>query len=138
MPSRRAFPTRASAGLAAAPRRPSLASAAAARGPRKSALNGPVGLQLWSLRDFGPKDVPGTLAKASAMGFRDVESAGLWGHTLPDFRAALDKAGLKCRSSHMDLGRLTSDLPGALAEAKGLGAAHVICPWIPHEKGFTR
>ncbi len=137
MQSRRSFLTTVAAGIGAAALRPSFALAAG-RGPIKSALNGPVGLQLWSVREYGAKDVPGTLAKVSAMGFRDIESAGLWRHTLPDFRAALDTAGLKCRSSHFGLDRLTADLAGALAEARGLGAAHVICPWIPHEKGFTR
>ena len=34
--------------------------------------------------------------------------------------------------------RLRDDLPGALAEAKALGANWVVCPWIPHGKKFTR
>ena len=53
-------------------------------------------------------------------------------------RAALDAAGLRCRSAHIGYDRLRDDLPGAFAEAKGLGAAWVVCPWIPHEKVFTR
>ena len=28
--------------------------------------------------------------------------------------------------------------PGAFAEAKALGATWVVCPWIPHDKEFTR
>ena len=44
----------------------------------KTALNGPVGLQMWSLREYLPKDLAGTLKKVRAMGFRDVEGAGLW------------------------------------------------------------
>ena len=48
----------------------------------KTVLNGPVGLQMWSLREYLPKDLPGTLAKVRAMGFRDVEGAGLWKHTV--------------------------------------------------------
>jgi sugar phosphate isomerase/epimerase len=101
-------------------------------------LNGPVGLQLWSLREYLPKDLPGTLAKIRALGFREVEGAGLWGKTVPELRAALDAAGLRCQSAHMQFERLRDDLPGALAEAKALGARTVVCPWIPHEKTFTR
>jgi len=114
------------------------ASAAADKAEIKTALNGPVGLQLWSLRVQLPKDLPGTLAKVRAFGFREVESAGLWGQTVAGLRAALDQAGLRCTSSHMQFERLRDDLGGALAEAKALGAGIVVCPWIPHGKEFTR
>lgn len=101
-------------------------------------LNGPVGLQMWSLREYLPKDLPGTLAKVRAMGFREVEGAGLWKHTVTELKAALDTAGLRCQSAHMDFERLRDDPPGAFAEAKALGASRVVCPWIPHDKEFTR
>jgi sugar phosphate isomerase/epimerase len=136
MPSRRAFLDTVAAGLcaSAAP-----AWAWADEPPEiKTALNGPVGLQLWSLRAYLPKDVPGTLAKVRALGFREVEGAGLWGQTAAGLRAALDRAGLRCQSAHMDLDRLRNDLSGAFAEAKALGATWVVCPWIPHDKKFTR
>ena len=101
-------------------------------------LNGPVGLQMWSLREYFPKDLAGTLAKVRAMGFREVEGAGLWKHTASALRAALDTAGLRCRSAHMPFERLRDDAPGAFAEAKALGASWVVCPWIPHDKEFSR
>lgn len=104
----------------------------------KTALNGPVGLQLWSLRDYLPKDLRGTLVKVRAMGFREVEDAGLWGHTVAELRAALDAAGLRCQSAHMGFERLRDDLPGALVEVKALGASWAVCPWIPHGTAFTR
>jgi sugar phosphate isomerase/epimerase len=104
----------------------------------KTTLNGPVGLQLWSLREYLPKDLPGVLTKVRAMGFREVEGAGLWKHTAPEMRAALDAAGLRCQSAHMGFERLRDDLKGAFAEVKAVGATWVVCPWIPHEKAFTR
>ena len=104
----------------------------------KTALNGPVGLQMWSLREYLPKDLAGTLKKVRAMGFRDVEGAGLWKHTAGELRAALDSAGLRCQSAHVQFERLRDDAPGAFAEAKALGARWVVCPWIPHDKVFTR
>ena len=137
MRSRRDFLETVMAGLGAAALRPAPAQSAE-RPEIKTALGGLVGLQLWSLREYGPKDVAGTLAKVRGMGFRHVESAGLWGKSLAEFRAALDKAGLNCQSAHMSLERLRDDLSGALAEAKGLGATDVVCPWIPHDKAFTR
>lgn len=137
MSSRREFLSTIAAGLTASALRPERARAEPLE--IASPLNGAIGLQLWSLREYLPKDLPGTLAKVREMGFREVESAGLWGKTLPEFRAALDAAGLRCRSSHMGFERLRDDMAGALAEAKALGAAGVVCPWIPHKQNaFTR
>jgi sugar phosphate isomerase/epimerase len=103
-----------------------------------TALNAPVGLQLWSLREYLPKDLPGTLAKVRELGFREVEGAGLWGQTAARLRAALDAAELRCRSAHMGFERLRDDPSGAFAEVKTLGAEWIVCPWIPHDKSFTR
>jgi sugar phosphate isomerase/epimerase len=104
----------------------------------KTTLNGPVGLQMWSLREYLPKDLAGTLARVRAMGFREVEGAGLWKHTAADLRAALDKNGLRCQSAHMPFERLRDDPASALAEARALGATWVVGPWIAHDKEFTR
>ena len=131
MPSRRRFLAVLGASIA------TNAWAAQAR-EIKTALNGHLGLQLWSLREYLPKDLRGTLTKVRAMGFREVEGAGLWGHSVSELRAALDAAGLRCRSAHMGFERLRDDLNGALAESKAVGATWVVCPWIPHEKVFTR
>jgi sugar phosphate isomerase/epimerase len=136
MRSRRDFLGTLAGGLGA-----SVLPVSALAGPRaeiKTALNAPLGLQLWSLRDHLPKDLAGTLARIHGFGFRNVEGAGLWGHSVEELRAALDTAGLRCTSAHMSFERLRDDLPGALAEAKALGASHVACPWLPHGKTFTR
>jgi sugar phosphate isomerase/epimerase len=134
MHSRREFLTTLAAGLTL----PRLADQAA-DAPHKTALNGPVGLQLWSLREYLPKDLGGTLVKVREMGFREVEGAGLWKHTVADVRAALDAAGLRCQSAHMSFERLRDDMSGAFAEVKAVGATWVVCPWIPHTgDAFTR
>jgi sugar phosphate isomerase/epimerase len=106
------------------------ARAAAQRPAIVSPLNGPIGLQLWSLREHLPKDLSGTLATIRGMGFREVEGAGLWKRTAADLRQALDAAGLRCQSAHMGLDRLRDDLPAALAEARTMGATWIVCPWI--------
>lgn len=135
MQSRRTFLTTVAAGLSVSA---VAARWAASQDEIKTALNGPVGLQLWSLREYLPKDLRGVLAKVRAMGFREVEGAGLWDHTAAEMRAALDAAGLRCQSAHMGFERLRDDMSGAFAEAKAVGAAWVVCPWIPHDKTFTR
>ena len=127
MPTRREFLTTATAAMLTA-----ATPLVRARSQReiKTALGGVIGLQLWSLRTYLPKDLGGTLAQIRAMGFRDVEGAGLWGKTAPELRSALNAAGLRCQSAHMGYERLQKDLEGALAEAKAIGATWVVCPWI--------
>lgn len=137
MRSRRDFLLAVAAGSGVAALRPAWAWAAD-RSEIKSPLNGPIGLQLWSLREYLPQDLPGTLAKIKAFGFREVEGAGLWKHTAAELRAALDAAGLHCGSAHIGFERLRDDAAGAFAEAKALGASAVVCPWIPHGQSFTR
>jgi sugar phosphate isomerase/epimerase len=134
MQSRRDFLNLVAAGLGTA----LVPAALRAQDEIKTSLKGPLGLQLWSLREYLPKDLPGTLAKVRAMGFREVEGAGLWKHSVAELRAALDSAGLRCQSAHMPFERLRDDSSGAFAEAKALGASWVVCPWIPHDKDFTR
>jgi sugar phosphate isomerase/epimerase len=137
MPSRREFLNTMAAGLTASALAQRLALAAT--GPSiKSPVNGPIGVQLWTFREYLPKDLAGTLAKVRGMGFTDVEGAGLWKHTAAELRAALDAAGLRCTSAHMGLERLRDDLASALAEARALGAGTVVCPWISHKDAFTR
>jgi sugar phosphate isomerase/epimerase len=131
MTSRRDFLATITAGLGATVVAP--VRAAFAQDDIKTALNGTVGLQLWSLRADLPKDLAGTLAKVRALGFREVEGAGLWKHTAAELRAALDTAGLRCQSAHMTFERLHDNAAAAFAEVKALGAEWVVCPWIPHD-----
>jgi sugar phosphate isomerase/epimerase len=110
--------------------RPAISSAAA--DDIHTALNGPVGLQLWSVRKALSKDFNGTLAKVRAMGFEEVEAAGLYDRTALKFRAALDKAGLRCQSAHLGYEQFRERPAEAFTEIKPLGLTWVVCPWIPH------
>ena len=137
MTSRREFLITTAAGLGAAALRP--AFAAELPPVVKTVLRAPVGLQLYSLRDAFKKDgVPATLAVVRSLGIREVESAGLYNMPVAQVKAAFDKADLVCRASHMGMERLRDDMAGAFAEARGLGASWVVCPWIAHEKPFTK
>jgi sugar phosphate isomerase/epimerase len=149
MSSRRRFLGTLASGLGVAALRPCFTSAASA--PEvKSPLGGPIGLQLYSLRDYlyvadkerkvTPKDVPGTLARLRSLGVREVESAGTAGLSTEAFRAELDKADLVCRAAHIGFERVRDDTAGAVKEAKTLGAKNVVVAWIPHDgkAGFKR
>jgi sugar phosphate isomerase/epimerase len=142
MPSRRQVLITMAAGLTA----PAVASVRAlaarsqqaSRGEITTALNGTVGLQLWSLRKQLPTALRPTLVAIHDMGFRTVEGAGLWKHSAGELREALDGAGLKCLSAHVPLERLRDDRAKAFAEAKAVGATWIVCPWIANkDNGFT-
>ena len=96
---------------------------------------GPLGVQLYSFRGAFRTDVPGTLARVRALGFREVELAGTYGMSAAHFRQALDAAGLRATSMHVGYERLRDSLPAVLAEAKVLGASWVGTAWIPHPSG---
>src|SRR6185295_2479759 len=65
-------------------------------------FKGPLAVQLWSFRNDFMNDVPGTLKRVHDLGFREVELAGYYGLTAKQFRAELDKAGLKAISMHIE------------------------------------
>ena len=58
------------------------------------------GIQLYTVDAELKTDVDGTLNLIRKIGYREVEGAGFAGLTAKRFRAALDKAGLKCNSTH--------------------------------------
>jgi sugar phosphate isomerase/epimerase len=94
--SRRAFLnngclTAASLAITASLSRPVMARSLASR----------PGIQLYTVGKELAQDMPGTLSKLAAIGYRSVESAGMGGKTAAEFRKALDDAGLKCPSSHL-------------------------------------
>ena len=98
-------------------------------------FQGPLGVQLYSFRDAFKTDVPGTLARVKALGFKEVELAGTYGMTAHQFRQALDSVGLSATSMHVGYEQFRDSLESALAAAKALGPKWVGTAWIPHPDG---
>jgi len=96
-----------------------------------------IGLQLYTVRDLMKADVPGTLAKVAAIGYKEVEFAGYFGHTPAQIRDLLKRNGLSSSSSHLPFDSLESGWPKALADAKAIGNEWVTIPWLPEEKRRT-
>ena len=99
-------------------------------------FKGPVGLQLYSLRDQFKKDVPGTLDQVKAFGIKYVETAGTYGVAPDKFRQMLDERGLKAVSGHFSYEKCRDQIEDVAAEAKILGLEYVGCAWIPHKDPF--
>jgi sugar phosphate isomerase/epimerase len=86
----------------------------------------PLGLQLYALGDISAT-LDAALGRLASIGYRTVELAGHYGRTPTELRQALDKAGLKCTSSHVMLGP-NHDFAKLAAEARVIGFDRVITP----------
>lgn len=99
-------------------------------------FKGPIGLQLYSLREQFKKDVPGTLDTVKKFGIKYVELAGTYGLTPEQFRTQLDARGLQAVSGHFDYERFRDDPEGVARDAKTLGMKYAGCAWIAHNGDF--
>jgi sugar phosphate isomerase/epimerase len=93
----------------------------------------PIGIQLYTVSEPLEKDAAGTLKTLHTIGYREVETAGTAKVAAKEFRKLLDDAGLKCPSTHLQIGGDTPDdkLSEQLDEANLLGAHYVVCSFLP-------
>ena len=117
-----------------------LAAAACVGGERLMAapLRLPIGLQLYSVRNLLPKDFEGTLHQLAAAGYKEVEAAGYFDKTAADFGNALNKAGLKCVSTHHQLTQLKTQFDQLIQYGQALGLEYIICSWAGVHRDPTR
>jgi len=87
----------------------------------------PLGLQLYSVRDLLPKDYEGTLHQLAALGYREVEAAGFFGHSPSEVKLAMDRAGLHCVSAHYSLKDLLPKVDETIEFGKDLGLNYIVC-----------
>lgn len=87
----------------------------------------PLGLQLYSVREQLQKDYLGTLKQLAALGYKEVEAAGFYGHSVGDVRAAMQAAGLSLVSAHYSFNDLSKSFDETLAFCKALGLGYLIC-----------
>jgi sugar phosphate isomerase/epimerase len=91
-----------------------------------------ISIQLFTLRDQLAIDLEGTLAALRAIGYTRVEHAGFVGRTVEEFKAALDAAGLRATSGHVQIPQPFD--PAAwrvsLADANVLGSRYIVHPFF--------
>lgn len=90
----------------------------------------PVGLELYTVRTLMKTDVPGTLSKVAAIGYREVEFAGYFDKSPKDLRAMLDNDGLKAPACHVSYDVVQSHWQEAIDAGHILGHKYIVCPWI--------
>lgn len=98
----------------------------------------PIGLQLYSVRNLLPKDFDGTLHQLAAAGYKEVEAAGYFDKTAADFGNALQKAGLRCVSTHHQLVQLKTQFDQLIEYGQALGLEYIICSWAGVHRDPTR
>jgi len=96
-----------------------------------------VGLQLYTVRDLMKADLPGTLAKVAAIGYKEVEFAGYFGRTPAQIRDLLRRDGLTSPSTHLPFDSLDTTWQKQLDDAKAVGHHWVTIAFIPEEKRRT-
>lgn len=90
----------------------------------------PVGLQVYSVRDYASKDLEGTMKKLKEIGYDYVEPAGLYGYTAEEYRAVLDKYGLTAICAHVPYAEMIADLDKVIADYTTLGVKYIAIPYL--------
>ncbi|HTJ29410.1 MAG TPA: TIM barrel protein [Acidobacteriaceae bacterium] len=99
-------------------------TAALPRHMKASPMGLPVGIQLYTVSKPLNDDPAGTLKQLYAIGYREVESAGMAKVSTKELRKMIDDAGLKCPSAHLPLTK--EDLGPAFEEAHIFGAHYAV------------
>jgi len=86
----------------------------------------PIGLQLYTLRDELEKDVPGTLKKMAAIGYKEAEIYDLYGMPPAKFAKLLKDNGLTAPSGHYMVKDIKTHWEESIAEAKALGLKYMV------------
>jgi sugar phosphate isomerase/epimerase len=99
-------------------------------------FKGPIGLQLYSLRDQFGRNVPATLETVRGFGIKYVELAGTYNQTPAQFKAALAAAHLMPISGHFPYESYRDHVDDVIRDAKALGLKYAGVAWIPHTDPF--
>jgi sugar phosphate isomerase/epimerase len=97
----------------------------------------PIGLQLYTLREQLPKDVPGTLKKVAEIGYKEVEIYDLYGKTAKEFAQLLKDNGLTPPSGHYETKHLKENWQKSIDDAKELGLKYMVHAILDHRERTT-
>lgn len=91
-----------------------------------------ISVQLYTLRDQLAIDLDGTLAALREIGYTRVEHAGFVGRTAAQFKAALDKAGLRATSGHSGIPQPfdAAAWQATLNDARVIGQRYIVHPFF--------
>ena len=90
----------------------------------------PVGVQVYSVRDFAEKDFYGTLKQIKEMGYDGVEFAGLYGHAPSEVRGWLEELGLVPVSAHVSIDEMLADPDKLFGDYALIGCKYIAVPYL--------
>lgn len=99
--------------------------------------NIPIALQLYTVRDETAKDFVGTLKQVAALGYQNVELAGMGNLSARQLKFILDDLGVRVIASHIPLQRLDNELEQVFEENRILDNRYLVMPWLPEEARKT-
>src|SRR5918995_1050873 len=98
------------------------------------ALENPVAVQLYTVREAARDDFPGTLRRLAEGGARAVEFAGYGGMPIPELRALLDELDMRVAGAHVPLPARGGPPEATLADIIALGGEYAVVPFVPEER----
>jgi hypothetical protein len=98
-------------------------------------FKGPLGLQLYSLRETFKKDPTAALDQAKTLGFQYAEIYAAIPLDPEKTKAELAARGITPIGTHFSYEALKKDLPAAVKAAQQLGLKYAGVAWIPHQIG---
>ena len=99
------------------------------------AENVKIGIQMYTLREFGDKDLPGTLEGVKRLGYDAVEFAGYNGLAADELKRLCNELGLAIISTHYSLDNFENSIEDAVAYHKALGLPFLAIPWMAADRG---
>lgn len=94
-----------------------------------------VGLQLYTLREMMAVSVPAVLKLVSAVGYKELEFAGYFGHSPKEIRKIVDGEGLSAPSTHIRLDTFRNDgINQVIDTAMEVGHKYVVIPYLSEEQ----
>ncbi|MDA3924331.1 MAG: sugar phosphate isomerase/epimerase [Kiritimatiellae bacterium] len=94
-----------------------------------------VGVQMYSIREYCKKDLPGAFAGIKKIGYAGVEFAGYYGKSAKELRKMIDDNGLVACGTHTGIATLAPDkIQETIAFNKILGNKYLMVPHIGRPK----
>lgn len=95
------------------------------------------GAQLYTVRAEMERDAFATLRRVAAIGYDEVEFAGLFGNDPAELCREVRNLGMSIAASHVDWRKLRDDPGAVIAQTKALCSPVMVLAWLPPEERRT-
>jgi sugar phosphate isomerase/epimerase len=103
-----------------------------------SPLGLPIGVQLYTVRNELAKDLPGTIKKVAAIGYKQVEIFDFYGKNSAEMRKLLKDNGLTAPSAHYQVAQIKSSWEQQIEYAQAIGLKYMVnaITWPPERNSL--